>query len=145
MGMGLMLGTATLTLVVSAYALPAERFRPKEPPPQVAQMARIEVSSHPSGASITIDGKPWPEKTPTRIKGEVGQTVRIECRLGGQIGGTSITFTPDPPPLEIQLAPDRKALKLQPEPTPPPEVEPAPTPAPTRPSSKPQRRSSHHR
>ncbi|HEX2568079.1 MAG TPA: hypothetical protein VH877_00885, partial [Polyangia bacterium] len=145
MGTGLMIGTAVLTLVVSAYALPAERFRPKEPPPVVVKKARMEVSSVPSGASITIDGKPWPDKTPTRIEGVVGQRVHIECRLDGQLGRTDVEFSEDPPPIEIPLTPDPKAQKARPAPPPDDEEEPPPPPASKRPTSKPSHRSSHHR
>ena len=59
--------------------------KPKEvaPPPKV--MGKLLLSTDPSGASVTKDGKPFPHFTPTEVEAEVGSTVRIGLKLDGYV------------------------------------------------------------
>jgi hypothetical protein len=46
-------------------------------------MGKLKLETTPVGASVTIDGKPFPHFTPTEVDGEVGSTLKVGFKLDG--------------------------------------------------------------
>jgi PEGA domain-containing protein len=69
-------GTAALAGVV----MPA-KAKTVTPPPKVT--GKLQLVTDPPGASVTIDGKPFPHFTPTDVEADVGSTLRIGLKLDG--------------------------------------------------------------
>jgi serine/threonine protein kinase len=63
--------------VFVAAILFALKFGPQETDSAVALVGYIRVTSKPTGSAITIDGKPWPEVTPSLIQSKLGALRRI--------------------------------------------------------------------
>jgi hypothetical protein len=74
------IGIAAGTAALAGVVMPIEK---KPPPAPVKTMGKLMLSTDPAGASITIDGKPFPHFTPTEVQAEVGSTVRIGLKLDG--------------------------------------------------------------
>jgi hypothetical protein len=74
------IGVAGATAALAHVVMPP---KPKvtAPPPKV--VGKILLSTDPKGASVTIDGKPFPHFTPTTVEAEVGSTVKIGLKLEG--------------------------------------------------------------
>jgi hypothetical protein len=74
------IGIAAGTAALAGVVMPIEK---KPPPAPVKTMGKLMLSTDPAGASVTIDGKPFPHFTPTEVQAEVGSTVRIGLKLDG--------------------------------------------------------------
>jgi len=74
------IGVAAGTAALAGVVMPP---KPKvvTPPPKV--MGKLQLATDPPGASVTIDGKPFPHFTPTDVEAAVGSTVRIGLKLDG--------------------------------------------------------------
>jgi hypothetical protein len=73
-------GVAAGTAALAGVVMPP---KPKvvAPPPKV--MGKLMLSTNPPGASVTIDGQPFPHFTPTEVEREVGTTLKIGFKLDG--------------------------------------------------------------
>lgn len=68
------------TAAVAGIVMPAKP-KVETPPPKVT--GKLTLTTDPAGASVTIDGKPFPHFTPTEVTADVGSTVRIGLKLDG--------------------------------------------------------------
>jgi hypothetical protein len=68
------------TAAVAGVVMPAKP-KVEAPPPKVT--GKLLLSTDPAGASVTIDGKPFPHFTPTEVNADVGSTVKIGLKLDG--------------------------------------------------------------
>jgi hypothetical protein len=74
------IGVAAGTAALAGVVMPP-KAKIVAPPPKV--LGKLQLSTDPPGASVTIDGKPFPHFTPTDVEAEVGSTVRIGLKLDG--------------------------------------------------------------
>jgi serine/threonine-protein kinase len=118
------IGIAAGTAALAGVVMPA---KPKVVPPPPKVMGKLQLATDPPGASVTIDGKPFPHFTPTDVEAEVGSTVRIGLKLDGyQSKEEEAVIASGERPMSFKL---EKAAPAAPAP-----VAPAPVPvaAPTR-------------
>jgi hypothetical protein len=74
------IGIAAGTAALAGVVMPAKP-KVEAPPPKVS--GKLLLSTDPAGASVTIDGKPFPHFTPTEVTADVGSTVKIGLKLDG--------------------------------------------------------------
>ena len=74
------IGVAAGTAAVAGVVMPP---KPKVVTPAAKVTGKLMVDTEPGGASITLDGKPFPHFTPATVEREVGTTVRIGIKLDG--------------------------------------------------------------
>ncbi len=96
----LAIAIGTGTVFAAARFLPS----PAAPPPPPKVMGKLHVSTIPAGASITVDGKPFPHFTPTDLSGEVGTPVTLGFKLDGyQTKEMDVAFASGERPLAVTL------------------------------------------
>ncbi len=67
-------------------------------------MGKLQVTTNPSGASVTVDGKPFPHFTPTAVDGEVGASVTLGFKLDGyQPKEMEVAFVAGDHPIDVTL------------------------------------------
>jgi hypothetical protein len=109
-------GTAALAGVI----MPA---KPKVTPPAAKVNGKLMLQTDPGGASITLDGKPFPHFTPATVEAEVGTTVHIGIKLDGyQPREEEVLMASGERPMSFKL---EKAAPVAPPTTPPPPTTPA--------------------
>jgi PEGA domain len=109
-------GTAALAGVV----MPAKA---KVTPPAAKVTGKLMLQTDPGGASITLDGKPFPHFTPATVEAEVGSTVHIGIKLDGyQPREEEVLMASGERPMSFKL---EKAAPATPSTVPPPAVPPA--------------------
>jgi hypothetical protein len=74
------IGVAAGTAALAGVVMPP---KPKVVAPEAKVMGKLQLATEPPGASVTIDGKPFPHFTPTDVEAAVGSTVRIGLKLDG--------------------------------------------------------------
>jgi serine/threonine-protein kinase len=124
LGPALMVATAAATHALAGVVLPAAVVQPAPPP---VALGRIDLQTHPPGASVRLDGKPHPHFTPTVLEAPVDATVRVVVAMAGyQTVERDLVFAAGTRPLELVLE------KVDAPPPPPPKREHAGAAAPAR-------------
>jgi serine/threonine-protein kinase len=123
------LGPLLSVAVGAASFFAARALLPKpQKGPAPHPQGRLRLSSDPTGAQITLDGKLYPHFTPTTVEGDVGASLHVSFSLDGY----------KPKEADLVFGESERAFTARLEKSEaPPAPAPAPAPAPEKPSHKP--------
>jgi eukaryotic-like serine/threonine-protein kinase len=105
--------TAIVILAASAWAVnkyaPQARFWEKAPPPPPAveniQLGSVEITSEPSGAELSIDGKGTDKKSPTTFYSfEVGKTYKVKAEKKGFTSDEKTVYVASKKLIKVRLS-----------------------------------------
>jgi serine/threonine-protein kinase len=105
------------TAAVAGVVMPAKA---KVTTPAAKVMGKLQLATDPPGASVTIDGKPFPHFTPTDVEAEVGSTLRIGLKLDGYSPKEEeVAVTSGEHPMSFKLEKAAPAAPVAPQPAQP--------------------------
>lgn len=106
----------------TASASPGAAMSNGSAAPAIEAAGLAKITTRPEGAKVSIDGRPWPELTPTVVDGLAPGTHEVTIALAGY-GTRTLSFTVHAnatTPIVVELAPEPRPGGDAPTPTPPP-------------------------